>query len=402
MRVSTSWMYSSGATTLSQKQAELLRTQQQLSTGKRVLQPSDDPIAAAAALTSQQSLALSSQFTRNQEFAKSTLAMAESSLGQVGDVMQEARELAVSAGNGALNASDRRSLAQQLRGQIDTLLSLSNVRDGAGGYLFAGYQETAPPFAQTPGGIAYQGDQGSRALQVGAQRLLEISASGASVFESAFAGNGRFTISAAAANAGGASADAGSVTNPAALTGSSYQVLMHVIGGVTTYDVIDTTNSATLVAGAAYTSGMTISFDGMQVTLNGAPADNDAFDFAPSSRQSLFTTLENLAATLEASAAGTMNEARFRSALSGSLASIDQAADQVRATRTGIGVRLRELDSLGAQTADQTLHYQQELSRLTDLDFAQAISSLTMQQTTLQAAQQSYLRVTGLSLFNYL
>ena len=63
---------------------------------------------------------------------------------------------------------------------------------------------------------------------------------------------------------------------------------------------------------------------------------------------------------------------------------------------------LRELDALGSQNADQTLQYQQALSRLTDVDFTQAISNLTLQQATLQAAQQSYLRVTGLSLFNFL
>ena len=116
----------------------------------------------------------------------------------------------------------------------------------------------------------------------------------------------------------------------------------------------------------------------------------------------MFKTLDDLATALESIAAGTIKESVFQNRLGNAIASIDQASDQVLAIRTGFGARLRELDALGTQAADQTLHYQAELSRLIDLDYAEAISSLTQQQTSLQAAQQSYLRVTGLSLFNYL
>lgn len=402
MRVSTSWIYSSGAAVLTQKQADLARAQQQLSSGNRVLAPSDDPVAAAAALTVRDSMALAARYASNQAAAQSTLGLTESTLGQIGNALQDVRTLAVQAGNGTLNAADRRSLAIQLRGQIDSLVGLANSRDGAGGYLFSGYQDQTPPFARTAAGVVYQGDQGGRALQVSTERTMDIGVNGASAFEGARAGNGSFTVTAGAANKGGGIADAGRVIAPAALTGHAYQVVFHGTPGSMTYDVLDVTASANLVTGAAYKPGMAIGFDGLQFSVSGTPADNDVVDVAPSSRQSMFKTLEDLAATLESSGAGTLSDAAFHSRLISGLASIDQASNQVLAARTSAGARLGELSALGTQNARQQIDYQGELASLVGVDYNAAISTLAQQQISLQAAQQSYLRVTGLSLFNYL
>jgi flagellar hook-associated protein 3 FlgL len=401
MRVSTSWIYAVGSADLSRKQAEMLRTQQQLASGRRVLAPSDDPIAAASALGVEQARALNEQYGRNQGFAQDTLRLAESTLAQAGEALQDVRELAIAAGNDTLSAADRASLALSVRGKLDALLGLANTRDGANGFLFSGYQEGAQPFTATAAGVLYQGDQGSRALQVGATRRIEISASGAEVFEGARAGNGSFTV-AAGTNSGSAMADTGRVINPAALTGHSYQVVFNSAGPLTTYDVIDTTTAATVTAGAQYAPGSAISFDGMQFTVSGAPASGDAFTLAPSARRSVFKTLDDLAKALEGSAGGTLTLAQFHTGLGNALASLDQAHDHMLAVRTGIGSRLNELDALGSQTGSTAVLQQQELSRLVDLDYAEAASRLAQQQTSLQAAQQSYLRITGLSLFNYL
>ena len=402
MRISTTWIYTRGSDAISRKMSELSRTQEQISTNKRVLAPSDDPIAAASALTTEQARSLTEQYARNQGFAQGTLVLAEATLSQVGEALQDVRTLAGAAGYGALSAEDRRSLAIELRGKLDSLLGLANTRDGAGGYLFSGYQDGVQPFASSASGVAYQGDQGNRALQVGTNRQIAVSASGNDVFEGAHAGNGSFTVSAAVGNTGEAISDAGRVISPSGFTGDSYRIRFHVSAGVTTYDVINTTTSATLTSGAAYQPGASINVDGAQVTITGSPAGNDTFDIAPSTRQSAFKTIADLAAALESNADGSLSEAAFRTALTQGMAGIDQAHDHVLSVRTGFGARLRELDSLSALTQDQSLYYQRELSRLTDLDLAEAVSRLTLQQVTLQAAQQSYLKTVGLSLFNYL
>jgi flagellar hook-associated protein 3 FlgL len=147
---------------------------------------------------------------------------------------------------------------------------------------------------------------------------------------------------------------------------------------------------------------MAITFDGLQFSMNGTPSNNDTVAVAPSPRQSLFKTLDDLATALESSAAGTLNDAGLQNRLLSGLASIDRANDQVLGARTAAGSRLAELDSLGTQNAQQKLNYQDELQSLTGIDYNAAISSLQQQSTSLQAAQQTYLKVTGLSLFNYL
>jgi flagellar hook-associated protein 3 FlgL len=402
MRISTAWLFSSGAATISRKQAEMAKSQEQLSSGKRVLTPSDDPIAASNALTAEQSRALAEQYLRNQGMAQSSLGLAESALGQVGDVLQQARTLVVSAGNGSLGPKDRASLAQELRGTLETLLSLANTGDGAGGFLFSGYQDSVQPFVHGASGIAYQGDQGSRTLQVGAQRFLQVSASGSDVFEGSRAGNGSFTVTAGAGNGGSATADAGRVISPAALTGHSYSIVFSTGGAGVTYDVVDTTTAVSLVSSAPWTPGSAITVDGMQVTITGAPTGNDRFDLAPSVRQSMFKTLEDMAALLESSARGGVREPAFQTGRLSGLAAIDGALDQALSVRAQAGTRLRELDTLGSMATEQSIARQQELSRLVDLDYADAISRLAQQQASLDASQKSYLRVTGLSLFNLL
>lgn len=400
MRISTSWIYSSGAAAISRKQTEMLRTQQQLSAGKRVLSPSDDPIAASNALTTEQARAITEQYARNQGVAQGTLQLAEATLAQVGELLQDARALSVTAGNGALGPSDRASLALELRGKVDTLVGLANSRDTGGGYLFSGYQEGVQPFAQTTSGVAYLGDQGRRTLQVGAQRLLEVSASGSDVFEGARAGNGTFTVTPPATNTGTAVADAGQVISPGALTGHDYRIVFNA--GGTTYDIVDATAAATLQSNVTYVPGASIRFDGISVTVTGTPAAGDRFDLAASPRQSMFGALEDLASLLESSAAGGVTGAQYQTRLSGAMAEIDQQLDHLLGMRTQVGARLRELDALGAQAADTVLQHQQELSRLVDLDYAEAASRLALQQMSLEAAQQSYLRVTTQTLFNFL
>ena len=84
------------------------------------------------------------------------------------------------------------------------------------------------------------------------------------------------------------------------------------------------------------------------------------------------------------------------------LTNLDQATDNILRVRAQIGSRMAEIDSISSVNEDLNLQYQQTLSQLQDLDYAKAISDLTRKQTDLQAAQQSFVKMSQLSLFNYL
>src|SRR6185312_7584195 len=131
-----------------------------------------------------------------------------------------------------------------------------------------------------------------------------------------------------------------------ALTGDNYNIMFHVTGGVTTYDVMDTTTSTAVSTGNAYTSGQTIAFDGLQFDIQGAPADNDSFTVKPSSNQSIFTTIANLINTLNAPSSGDTGQANLTNGLNSAETELDNGVDNVLTIRSSIGSRLNQITAL--------------------------------------------------------
>lgn len=299
MRISTSTMYDMGVSAIQQQQFDLLKVQQQLSTGKRVLTPADDPVAASQSLDVTQSKSLNDGYTKNILAARSSLEIEESTLGSIGSLIQDAKSVAINAGNPTLSAANRLALATELRGKYHQLVGLANRTDGNGQYLFSGYKGSTLPYNQVTGAGTYQGDQGQRMIRINASRMLEVSDPGSSVFKPGTAGDA-------------------------------------------------------------------------------------------------FKVISDLADALDGTVA--FSQAAINNALTG----LDEALGTVLDVRTSVGGRLKELDSAQAFVDDLDTQYQQVLSQLQDLDYASAITALTRQQTTLDAAQKSFMKVQGLSLFNYM
>jgi flagellar hook-associated protein 3 FlgL len=402
MRISTSQIYDLGVSAIERTQSQMLHTQQQVALGKRMLTPADDQVAAAQALTVSSAKDTLGQFQANVATAKDALGLNDSLLGQVGDALQNLRTLAVNAGDPALADSDRASLATEASSILDQLVGLANSRDGDGRYVFAGFAIDRQPFASIVGGVAYSGDQGTRTIDVAPGRSMPVGINGSALFEQIRDGNGRFVASPASTNTGSGLISQGTVVNAAALTSDTYGLNFSVVGGVTTYAVVDLTTSATVSSGNAYTSGTSITVAGMQVAVSGAPASGDAFTLAPSSAQSIFTTVQNLINTLRAPAAGPAAGAALNNGIGAALGNIDLALDHTLTARATVGASLKELDALDSGNSDRAIQYDQTMSRLTDLDYNQALSDYARQQLALEAAQKSFAKVTGLSLFNYL
>ena len=399
MRISTSTIYNANVSLLNQQQAQLLHTQQQISTQRRILTPADDPIASARALDVSQADASNSQYATNRNAALHSTSMSEGVLQSVTSLLQDVRTIAVNAGSGALNNSDKLTLATDLSGRLEDLLALANSTDGVGNYLFSGFQGRTLPFANSSTGVQYQTDDGQRMIQVSSSRQLAASDSGADIFMRIKNGNGTFIAQAASANVGSGIASSGAVTNPALLTGNNYQVTFSVAAGVTTYGVTNTTPGALVpvpvAAGTPYVSGQLISFDGLQLDVTGAPANGDVFTVAPSTNESIFTTISNLITALKTpSSPG--------GAIATAINGLDRGLDNVLTVRALLGTRLNELDALQSAGENIGLQYKQTLSQLQDVDYNKAISELTQQKTSLEAAQKSFLAVSGLSLFNYM
>ena len=406
MRIATNTLFDRGLAAIDLAQRNLSRAQTQVSTGHRVNTASDDPIAATEILRTTSGLATNSQYVANQSVATQLLGRTDSTLGQVGDLLQSVRTTIVSANNAALSDSDRAALSVDLKSRLDTLVSLANTKDGDGHFLFGGYRSDTLPFARTATGVTYAGDDGNRTIQVSASRQITSTENGADLFNRIGVGNGVFTTSPAAANTGNGVVDVGQVVTPSALTGHGYDVHFSVSGGVTTYQVIDTTTNAAVpapaLAGNAYASGNAIVVDGQQFTITGAPGNDDHFSVAPAGRQSVFQTLQNVASLLGTASGGAAGLARISSGLLAALSNVDNALDHTLGARASVGVRQNELDALGSSAAAADTDGQARLSDLQDTDYAKAIADLTKQQTALSAAQKTFATISNKTLFDYL
>lgn len=405
MRISSNTLFDGNVSALNQQQTRLLQTQQQISTGRRILTASDDPVAATRALDVTQSDAMNTQYASNRTAVRHTLSLAESTLQSVTSLLQDVRTAAISAGNGAFANSDRQTIAAELSGRLQELTGLANSTDGAGNYLFAGFQSKTQPFVDTPAGMGYFGDDGQRLAQAGASRQMASSNSGSDVFMRIKDGNGTFVTQAATANTGSGVASMGNVINPALLTGHNYQIDFTVAAGVTTYSVTDNSTlpaPTVLSAGNPYMSGQAISFDGMQFDVQGAPANGDAFTVSPSANESIFKTISDLIAALNTPLANGTGMAQLTGSLNRGLNNLDNALNKILTTRSSLGLRLNEIDALQTAGEDLSLQFRQMLSELQDVDYNKALSDLTQQQMYLQAAQKTFSKVAGLSLFDYL
>ena len=398
MRISSNTIFDSNIAALSQQQDRLFQTQQQIASGRRILTASDDPAGAARALDVSQADATNSQYSLNRDAARHTLSMAEGTMQSVTSLFQDVRDAMIGAGNGSLTANGRKTIAADLSGRLQELVGLANSTDGAGNYLFAGFQSRTQPFVGTPAGVGYFGDDGQRNVQVSASRQMASSDSGADIFMRVKNGNGTFATQAASANTGTGIISLGSVTNPALLTGNNYSVTISVVGGVTTYDVTNTTTSAAVSTGNPYVSGQAISFDGIQLAIQGAPANGDTFTVTPSVNASVFKTISDLITALNTPVVG----ANLANSLKQGINALDNALNKVLSIRASLGLRLNEIDSLQTMGDNIGLQFKKTLSQLQDVDYNKAASDLARQQLILQAAQQSFVKVGNLSLFSYL
>jgi len=406
MRIATSTIFEAGTRQLGTLQSDMAKLQLQMSTNKRVVSPSDDPIAASRALEVTQSQSINTQLDTNRSNARSSLSQEEVTLDGVTELLQSVQELVVKAGNASLGDADRASIATELEGRFADLLGLANSTDGNGAYMFSGYKSNTQPFNQTATGAQYDGDQGQRNVQVGSTRSVPISDSGSAIFENNPTGNGRFQTGAAATNTGAGIISSGTVTDVSQLTGHKYALAFKVAGepAVTTYTVNDnsTTPPTALQSDQPYKAGQSITFGGMSMDIKGVPADGDSFTVAPSEKQSVFTTITKLIDTLRSPTIGSAGKAELANGLNQASDNLKSAYDTVLTTRSAIGSRLNELDSLDSTGDDLNIQYAATLSDLVDLDLVKTYSMFTQQQITLTAAQKSFTTMSGLSLFNFI
>ena len=397
MRISSSQMYATGVSNMLDQQAKLVKTQSQLATGQNRLSPSDDPVGAVRSLELTRAQEKAEQYDRNGTLLDSRLRLEESVVSSSIDVLQRVRELSIQANNATQSNESRQSIAAELRQQLDNLVAYANTTDSSGNYIFSGYQEGGAPISKTAGGYVYNGDDGQRQIQVGPARSLPDGDPGSEVFMNILNGNGQFQTAINPANTGGGVIDAGSVTDLSQFNRESFTIRFT---SPSEYDVLDA--GGTVVNSAVYQDGGDILAGGMSVKIKGPVAAGDEFNIAPAQRQDVFSMVEALAVSLETPRNSPSGRALQNSEINTAISNLDQAMDHLINKQATIGSRLQSLERQTDLNAGASLQISTSLSLVNDLDYAEAVSRFSQQQASLQAAQQAFSKVQGLSLFNYI
>ena len=180
LRISSSSAFDTSVANLQRRQQALSEAQIQLTSGKRVLRPSDDPAAAAQAERALAKMTRSDSQQRALDTAHSVMQLSESALGDAGGILQQARDLLVSAGNGSYGDAARKSIGDNLRSLRNDLLTVANRGDGNGRYLFGGQGSDGEPLKDAPGGVVYSGTSG--AMNAATGEAMPLSMDGGAVW----------------------------------------------------------------------------------------------------------------------------------------------------------------------------------------------------------------------------
>lgn len=396
-RISTGMLYQQSLSAMQSKQASLARTQNELTTGKKLLTAKDDPVGAGAAVALDRSRAELERFGKNADAVGHRLGMQEAALTQAGGVMGRITELTVRANSASLSDEDRKAIATEITSLRASLLDIANSPDGAGRYLFGGTQDGTPPFAKAGGGVVYGGDQTRRQVEIAPQMFVADTMPGSEVFMRVRTGDGRIDITAGAGNSGTGLIGTFGLTDSSQWDGGRYAITFGADGA---YEVTDTQGD--IVSSGLHAPGDAIVVNGVNVVIGGAPADGDTFSLGSSEARDVFSTIDNLLAALTMAPTTDAQRAAQQNALQGSMRDISTAMDQFIDVRANGGAQLAALDNAAALRDTHALTIDSTLSGLRDLDYVEAISRFNLEKVALDAAQLTFVQMQRNSLFDLL
>ncbi len=429
MRISTVWSQQSSLNSILQQQVNINDTQSQLSSGKRLLQPSDDPVSASRILAFKDEINQTNQYQRNIDTARERNIIQESSIESAENILFRARELTIQAATDTLNNDDRLTIKHEIDQLLDNLLGIANTQNANGEYIFSGYLSNTKPFEFDTQLDAYEylGGEQQRLIQISPERRIADGEPGYNLFQEiqstsqeASVADGKrsifntlSTLSDALANqfSDPQASIQGSnfIETPVDLTGSSFDIVSE-LGTTISVSLTGTFNSIDEIKDAINaTTGL--SSAGIEAQSNGNYLEFVSLTTGASST----IAISNIAGSFGTVTGFSNGDNGSSIALTTNdtgellftmtdeiLTDLDNALDSFLQARTAIGSRLKTMDNQEIQNEKFILDLQTTLSNIEDLDYAEAIIRFNTQDIALQAAQQSFTRVQNLSLFNFL
>jgi flagellar hook-associated protein 3 FlgL len=339
------------------------------------------------------------------------LSLEDTMLGQITNVIHRVQELTIQSGSGVQTAADRQFIASEIESRFEELVSLVNTRGADGQYLFAGFKSDTPPFEVNGENITYHGDDGQRQIQIDQGQTVKLNDSGGRLFMQVDS----IKVNASATNYLVEPENANAATVGVRVIDQDVIDAFHpdklVVefrplaegGGIPNYTVLRQSDQRPVdgLVNIPFASGAPIQSQGIAFKISGEPVVGDRFVVETNRHQGLLDTVRQIASGLnEIDAISQPDE--FRSLIDDTIDGLNSALDNVLEVRADLGARLNTIDAAKNLHQDLGLQLQEMLSSVEDLDFAEAVSNLSYQSFILEAAQKSFVRINGLSLFNIL
>lgn len=407
MRISTGQLYDRSIQSVLNNQADLSDIQQQLSSGKKLLRPSDDPVGAAQVIRLTEELDLITQYKKNSNLLTNSLEQEETVLSSMNSTLNRARVLMLQSGNGIIGASERKAIAIEI-GQIrDQVFDLMNSRNAAGDYIFSGYQSATPAFSfdASAAGNKYnfEGDAGENDIQVSDTVFLQKNNSGLTVFEDVLARlKSTITGSVGATTASlelqeQRAFDKFHKNNYDAVTPANNEFQVSIISA--TQAQITNVGTGAVLDTVDFISGSAFLYKGLELNISGVPGDTVNFQLDKPQKNNIAETLNNFVNGLNNE---NIADGAFDIALRDALVGVDNSLTSIANATSRIGGRINVAESVLTSNLDFEIAHKSARSNIEDVDYAEAVSELSRQETALQAAQATFSRVTGTSLFDFI
>ncbi|TWX73205.1 flagellar hook-associated protein FlgL [Colwellia sp. C1TZA3] len=400
MRVSTAQFYIQSGLKMSNQQSSVNEQVNHISSGKRVITAKDDAVAYGTLAGYKNDLANIDKYQRNITQAENHNSLIDTTLANAEGTMNELKDLMLQANNGAYSADDLTAIGQQASQSLQQILAIANTQDQSGSYVFAGYQIDDAPFAlQADNSVNYIGDNGVRELQIAKNVSIATNQSGEQVFEKVPNAIGDFSATYNSNSSGIAVesavvADArnyNSAANPADFTVN--------FNTATDLTITDGAGNVTNIAG--YAPGQTIAFNGIEVKLSGNPLPGDNFSLTPEENVGVFDSIKSAIDWINNKASGG-EDPQVQVDFNRILQQLGDSINHLTSSRAESGINLQVIDRQKSNHLDTELYLTSGRSSIEDLDFAKAISTFEQSKVALQAAQQTFTQVQGLTLFNYI
>ncbi len=396
-RISTAGQHQLSLNLMLAKQRELASSYQQISTGSKMVSGADDPLGAGQSLQMDRTLARLDQYGDNATGLESRLNQQESVLAQAGDLLTRVRTLSVQANNASLTDQDRQSISSEVSSIYDQLLALANSDDGTGRYLFGGTLDANAPFTLHGDDVRYSGDQTQRRLEIAPGLQVADTFPGSELFQRIRTGDGIASASANSANTGtGLLLDYG-VTDSDSWDQRSYSI---VFTAADSYEIRDT--DGTVLETGDYVRGDTLAYGGIQMQLDGEPAVGDQFSIGPAETRDIFATLKTLMGALDSDVTTPQQLAEQQNALQASLRDVSTAQQHFIDARAAGGAGQSAIENANALNESRSIATKTNLSSIRDLDYAEALSRYSLENTALEAAQRVFSQIQQMSLFKLL